>query len=335
MSTIKVGIIGFGLMGEQRARDIKKIKELELAVVSDVNLARLAKYQSEFGFEIESDWKKVIARKNIGLVVVAVPHYLAAEIVIAALRAGKHVLCEKPFGMDATQAALIAKAAKDAGTLVESGFNYRFYPGIQKVRELIAADSIGKITHVRIVFGHGGRRGMEKEWKMVKKFAGGGSLLDPGIHIIDLIRFLFGEPKEGVFWQKNSFWDVDVEDNAFVLLNTEHGVMVSAHVSTTEWKNLFRMEIFGKNGYIFLTGRSRSYGPQEVRMGKRWFFEDRSEEEVWSYPLEDVSFLEELKHFLQKIQGKKSSSLADMEDGIRALEIIGGLYGHRGISSPL
>jgi predicted dehydrogenase len=323
---MNIGIVGFGLIGQQRANDIKRMKEHRVAAVCDVNTDLVTKKQKEFGYEIESNWEKLVSRNDIQVVIVAVPHYLASEIAAAALYCGKHVLCEKPMGRNPAESTRIIEAARRNKVLIEPGFNYRFYPGVLKLRQLIEDNAIGKVTHVRFVLGHGGRPGMENEWKTSKELCGGGALLDPGIHAIDLFRFLFGEIVEGTVFFKNSFWDIDVEDNAFVFLKTQSGQIISAHFSITEWKSLFRMEVFGTDGYVSLTGRSKSYGAQKVSFGARWFWRENHKEQNWEYSAEDNSFFEELNAFLNKITGRENQCLAAPEDAVKAIDVIENLY---------
>ena len=317
---MRIGVVGFGLMGQHRAKDIKRMAGRELVAVYDVDLEKLAQFQSEYDFEIEKDLEVMVGRRDIDVIVVAVPHFFAMEVARKALKAGKHVLCEKPLGRNTAEARAIVNAID--GSSLEPGFNYRFYPGIQLARKLLKEGAIGSVGHVRCVLGHGGRPGMEKEWKTDKEMCGGGALLDPGIHGIDLCRFLFGEISQGILWKKNSFWDLKVEDNAFLLLQTEGGPVISAHFSISEWKSLFRFEIFGTDGLLTITGRSRSYGAQRAVLVKRWFWQHNENQKEWNFPAEDNSFFEELERFLNQIEGLYDPDLAKPEDGLRALQII-------------
>lgn len=324
---MNIGIVGFGLMGKQRASDIKKMQgRHRLVAVADVNNTLAQRHQKEYGYAILPDWQALVERKDIDAVLVAVPHIFAKDIVIGALARGKHTLCEKPMGRNAYEARQILEAGKRYNRRIEPGFNYRFYPGIQKVVEVLRQNVLGEVTHARCVLGHGGRPGMEKEWKMDRELCGGGALLDPSIHIIDLFRFLLGEITEGVLWKDQAFWKTGVEDNAFLLLKTEKNQILSVHSSITEWKNLFRVEIFGTEGYCVLTGRSNRYGPQEVRVGKRWFWLAGEEEQVWKFSGQEDSFFLELQAFLSATSGDTHPSLATPEDGVRALEIVDHLY---------
>jgi predicted dehydrogenase len=323
---MRVGIVGFGLIGQRRAKGLKKLRRHTLVAVCDPNPTNAKALLGEMKYDIEPDWQSLVKHDDIDVVIIAVPHSLSAKIAIAALRAGKHVLCEKPMGINAAEARKIDAAAARAGKVATVGFNYRFYPGVQKMKKLIDAGAIGKITHARMVYGHAGRPGMEREWKMKKKIAGGGALIDPGIHFIDLSRFLFGDFKKQEAWCEKTFWKSDVEDNAFVLLKTKRGVTVSAHFSTTEWKNLMRLEVFGEDGYIFLQGKSGYFGPQEITLGGRWAFLTGKKEKQWRWSDEEQSFLEELKAFFAILEGGSNAFAATSKDNIKALEAIGTLY---------
>lgn len=325
---MNVGIIGFGLMGKQRASDILDLPMHRLIILCDNNSDQFKDF--DFGTQnnivFTNDWKDVIENKKVELIVISVPHYLTKEITCDALMKGKNILCEKPLGMNPKEVNIILKTLNRTSGLLEPGFNYRFYPGILKTKKIIDDGHIGQVRHVRCTFGHGGRPGMDKEWKINKDLAGGGVLLDPGIHAIDLFRFLFGEICEGFATFKNTFWKVNAEDNVFLNLHTINNVFIQSHFSTTEWKNKFRLEIFGDDACVTISGRSKTYGPQEVRLTKRWFWLNNEKEKLWVFPKEDVSFKNELLAFINLIKGNENSVLATPNDASKAIKIIDKLY---------
>jgi predicted dehydrogenase len=324
---LNIGIIGFGLMGLQRARAIALLQPHRLAAVYDPDQARAAGYAAEMGYDVESSYQALIERPDIDIVMIAVPHFRSREIAVAAFRAGKHVFCEKPLGVNMRDCDAILRAAERACRRLGVGFNYRFYPGIQEARRRMEAGDIGVPTHLRCVMGHGGRPGMENEWKTSKAKCGGGALLDPGIHIIDLIAFLMGPIRDGSASLFRSFWNIDVEDNAFVTLRTEAGCHAQVHLSITEWKSKFSMDIFGTEGSLSIRGRSGFYGPQNVRFERRWaWLSDPAAESETRYAAEDASFLIETRAFLESIEGNLSYDLANGQDGRSALGFIEHLY---------
>src|SRR4029077_13954679 len=126
----------------------------------------------------------------------------------------------------------------------------------------------GKVMFIRARYGHGGRKGMEKEWRFNKKISGGGELLDQGIHLVDLARWFGGEMKTAYGLAQTKFWETKLDDNAFALLTNDH-VAVSLHASTTQWKNLFSFEIYGDMGYLEITVKGGSYGEEVLVFGKK------------------------------------------------------------------
>lgn len=325
---MNVGIVGFGLIGQQRARNVAQMPEHRLVAVYDPNQSRASSLQDKIDYATEPSVRCLIGRDDVDVVMIAVPHLYSRDIAVAAFEAGKHVFCEKPLGRDMRDCDAIMRAAERACLRLGVGFNYRFYPGIQEARRRIADGEIGTPTHLRCVMGHGGRPGMEDEWKTSKKVCGGGALLDPGIHILDLIAYLLGPIRDGSASLFRSFWKIDVEDNAFVTLETYSGCAAQAHISITEWKSRFSLDIFGTDGEIRVRGRSGFYGPQTVRYTRRWpwLSADGNAETVTEYPAEDQSFLLETRAFLDSIKGRMSSELAMGEDGRTALALIERLY---------
>jgi len=320
---MNTGIIGFGLMGKQRAEDVNKLPYLKLKSVFDIDFNIVKPFEKVYGFNTANSKEEIINDKEIELVILSVPHFLIEKLAIQILKSKKHLLCEKPLGRTVNEASSILSHINDS--LIEPGFNYRYYDGILKVKELITKNKVGKIHSVRCVLGHGGRPGMEKEWKLDKKLCGGGALLDPGIHVIDLTRFLFGEIQKGFLVQQNAFWKTNVEDNVMLFLETQE-TELTINISITEWESLFRLEIFGEDGAIYFSGRSNNYGSQKIRFVKRWFWDQNSQDEIWEFSNNENSFLNELTDFCNVIEGGESDKLATPQDGYRAIEIIENLY---------
>jgi predicted dehydrogenase len=322
---MNVGIIGFGLMGQQRARSLAQLPGHRLVEVFDPNQERAWEAASKFEAPLARSWKAMLHKDMIEGVIVAVPHFETREIVIAALRAGKHVFSEKPLGRTTQECEEILNA-NSKGIRLGVGFNYRYYPAIQQAKEMLDAGVLGKLTHIRCVMGHGGRPGYEREWKTSKQLCGGGALLDPGIHLVDLVRFLAGEIVEGSASLFNSFWNIDVEDNAFVDLKLEGGGHALLHISITEWKSRFSLDLFGTEGAISIEGRSGFYGAQSLRFHRRWSWVDHHEDLVIEYPQGDDSFRQELAEYFAALGGTTPRYLATANDALRAIDCIDSLY---------
>jgi predicted dehydrogenase len=184
---------------------------------------------------------------------------------------------------------------------------------------------IGKIFNIRTRYGHGGRQGMEKEWRASKELCGGGELLDQGIHVIDLIRWFGGEIIEVYGKVETKFWNMEVEDNACAILKTQNEVTASFHVSWTNWKNIFSFEIFGTEGYLKIEGLGGSYGPETLAFGKRKSEGSRPDIELIEFPTEDLSWKKEWKEFKSAIKEKREV-IGSGYDGLKANEVVDAIY---------
>ena len=320
---LRVGIIGAGVIGGKRARIVRDSKGSELVAVADPDHERAKTLAATFGVAAFADWRELVKKDDVDAVIVAVPNAFAAPIILEAVKHGKHVLCEKPFGVTSKESKKMLLAAKKARVVVKVGFNHRFHAAVQKAHEIVTAGGIGKLFFIRARYGHGGRAGMEKEWRFDKKISGGGELLDQGVHIIDLARWFAGEFKTAYGLAQTKFWKTKLDDNAFALLTNDR-VTVSFHVSTTNWKNLFSFEIFGELGYLQVDGKGGSYGEETLIWGKRklGFAPDS---EVFKFGNEDMSWTREWENFADAVAGR-AKLLGSAEDGLRANEIIEALY---------
>ena len=322
--TLRVGIVGAGLIGKKRAEVIAQTKKGTLVAIADPDFSRAGTLAEAFGVEPLRDWKTLVARKDIDVVIVAVPNVFAAPIVLAALKHGKHVLCEKPFGANVKQSKAMLAAAKKAKRLVKVGFNHRFHDAIIKAHEIFVKGGIGKkVLFIRARYGHGGRKGMEKEWRFNKKISGGGELLDQGVHIIDLARWFGGEFTSAYGLARTKFWNTKVDDNAFAFLENNE-TTVSFHVSTTQWKNLFSFEVFGDQGYLNIQGKKGSYGEEVLEWGKK-IVGAAPKIEIFKFGAKDESWQKEWEHFVRAINGKEKL-IGSAYDGLKANQIVAALY---------
>ena len=157
--SLGVGIIGAGLIGAKRAEAIAATGEGRLLVVADVNQNRAETFAGKYGAQGVANWDDLLLRKDVGAIIVAVPNAFATPIVLAALKAGKHIFCEKPLGINSQESLKIVNAAKKAGRLVKVGFNHRFHAALLEARKIFAAGSIGRIRlHSRSLWTRGPQR---------------------------------------------------------------------------------------------------------------------------------------------------------------------------------
>jgi predicted dehydrogenase len=257
-----VAIVGCGLIGQKRAKALAGARLIACADVVRERAEALARTVS--GAAAGDDWRAMVARPDVDLVVVATTNESLTEIARGAVLAGKHVLVEKPAARSVGELDALIGAATEKRRLVRVGFNHRYHPALQKARELIDSGVAGELMFVRGRYGHGGRIGYEGEWRANPDLSGGGELIDQGVHLIDLSRWFLGEFATVSGFAHTYFWQMPVDDNAFMLLRTARDQAASLHVSCTEWKNLFSLEIYGRDAKLHIEGLGGSYGIEKL-----------------------------------------------------------------------
>jgi len=328
---LKVGIVGFGKMGKIRKDVIDSHPDLSLAGICDVVLP-----ESDEPIECEffPDYQDLL-KTDIDIVFVCTPNKFAPEIVISALNNGRHVFCEKPPGRNLGDIQNIVKAEKEnPGLKLKFGFNHRYHGAVMEAKSLVESGRFGKVLWMRGIYGKSGGVDFEKEWRSKKEIAGGGILLDQGIHMIDLFRLFCGDFQEVKSFVTNSYWNIDVEDNAFAILRNQRGQVAMLHSSLTQWKHTFSLEIFLEKGYFVISGilsSTRSYGQGERLIVARKQSENESfalgnpREEI-TYFDRDLSWELEVEDFVECIKNNKKVSVGSSEDALKAMELVHRIY---------
>ncbi|MCI0703382.1 MAG: Gfo/Idh/MocA family oxidoreductase [Planctomycetia bacterium] len=322
---MRVAIVGCGLIGQKRAKSIAALGHTIAATADAVfdRAVHLAKLYP--GCVAVPHWHEFIAWNDVDAVVVATTNDSLAPITLAAVKAGKNVLVEKPAARSAEELRPVAVAAKSANVTVRVGFNHRFHPALLKARELVDSGAIGPLMFVRGRYGHGGRIGYDREWRADPKLAGGGELLDQGVHLIDLTRWFLGDVAEASGYAGTFFWDMPVEDNGFVFLKHTGGQLSWLHASCTEWKNLFCLEIYGRTGKLQIDGLGGSYGVERLAYYRMLPQMGPPETTIWEYPGEDSSWTAEFLDFTSAISNTTGIG-ATLEDAIAALDVVASVY---------
>jgi predicted dehydrogenase len=267
---IRVAVIGAGLIGKERLLAIRALEQsghpVSLAGIFDVNTELAQKAAAEFG-TVSFPSMQALYESSPDWIVVALPHDTAVGVAEAALKISAHVLMEKPMGRDLAEAKRLLTAGKDR---LHIGFNYRFYEGIAKAMQDAKQGRFGDLISVDFLLGHGCYPGQEKTWKLNDERAGGGCLIDPGIHLLDLCLQLAPDGFEvagGRSWK--GFWKTGIEEDVSLVLSSG-SFAVNLHVSIVHWRSVFRMAIDGTDAYGVVSGRNRSYGDQSYTFGPRW-----------------------------------------------------------------
>lgn len=320
---IGVAIIGCGLIGRKRAQALGSAR---LVVCVDTVRERAeALAQSFNGAKASSEWKSAVSRKDVKIVIVSTTNDALAPITIAALQAGKPVLVEKPAARTVGEIESVISAAQRAGGPVRVGFNHRYHPALRQARALFDEGKLGELMFIRGRYGHGGRLGYEKEWRANPALSGGGELIDQGVHIIDLARWFLGDFNEATGFAHTYYWQMPVDDNAFMTLKTFARQVAFLHVSCTEWKNLFSLEIYGKQAKLHVEGLGGSYGAERLTYYKMLPQMGPPATTVWNYPAGDNSWQLEFQEFLEDIRLKRTPS-ANLNDARAALQIVEQIY---------
>lgn len=263
---MKIGIIGCGLIGRKRALSLEK--DDKLIACCDTNIEIGEKFANEFNCYFFNDYEKLLNSIKLDIVIISVINKYAKDIVNLALKKNIHILLEKPMGRNYDESLEMYENSLKSKSIFKIGFNHRFHPSLWDVKKFLSYNTIGEIMYIKASYGHGGRPGMENEWRSSKDLCGGGELLDQGVHLIDLTNWFIGEFNSVYASISTKFWNINVEDNAFIHL-TKNNIDIQLHVSWTNWKNSFNYEIYGTKGYLKVNGLGGSYGKETLEIGER------------------------------------------------------------------
>jgi predicted dehydrogenase len=317
-------IIGCGLIGQKRLRALRE--HHSIIATADVNRERAEALATQYPNALATtDWKEAIHLPAVDAVIVATTNDWLAPITLAAAELGKHVLVEKPAARTSAELRPILAAAERTGACVQVGFNHRFHPGLRKAREIFESGAMGPLMFIRGRYGHGGRVGYDREWRADPEISGGGELLDQGVHLIDLARWFLGEFPVVEGHAETYYWDMPVDDNAFLSLRTKDNQTAWLQASCSEWKNMFSFEIYGRKGKLQADGLGGSYGLERLSYYQMSPQMGPPETTIWEYPGDDMSWKLELSTFLISIRDGVARG-PGLNDALAALEIVETIY---------
>jgi predicted dehydrogenase len=295
-------------------------EEDELVVIASLHREHAQEMASKMGCEASDDWRTAAARDDVDAVVICTPPHVHAEIGVAAMRAGKHVLCEKPMTRTVVEAERLVAVARETGRTLKCGFNHRHHPAIWEAKRLLDKGTIGKPLFARCVYGICGRPGYENEWRADPAQAAGGQFIEQGTHAIDLFRWFLGEVAEVACMTGIRYFDKQaMDDNGMAIFRMATGAMASVHSSLTQWKNVFSFEVFGEDGYLNVEGLGASYGTERLIAGRRDFsapFQDT----ITEFRGGDISWREEWKEFTRAV-AERREPIGSGHDGLAAMRI--------------
>ena len=299
---------------------VKESQADNLVVVVGHTLEHAREMATKLGCQASADWRSTVTRDDIDAVLVCTPPHLHAEISLAAMRAGKHVLCEKPMTRTVAEAEQMVEVARQARVTLKCGFNHRHHPAVWQAKKLLDQGKIGAPLFARCIYGICGRPGYENEWRADPDQAAGGQFIEQGTHAIDLFRWFLGEIVEvACMTGIQYFKDQVLDDNGMAMFRTSSGAMASLHSSLTQWKNRFSFEVFGDDGYLGVEGLGASYGTEKLITGRRDFsgpFQDT----ITEYRGGDISWVEEWREFARAI-AERREPIGNGHDGLAAMRV--------------
>jgi predicted dehydrogenase len=316
---MKIGILGCGLIGRKRGGFLKGHQLVGVFDPDQVRSKSLADDLATLNFSSSAD---LIGASD--LMIIATSNHVLAELTRECVLAGKHVLVEKPGGIRVQDLEEIKKISNEKKCAVKVGFNHRFHPALLKTRALIDEGQLGELMFLRARYGHGGRLGYEKEWRAVPDLGGGGELMDQGVHLLDLVYWFMGPLPLQSSYVTTSFWDMMVDDNA-VLTLAEGKKWATFHVSCSEWKNTFGLEIYGRTGKVFISGLGRSYGTETLTYYKMLPQMGPPEIQEWKFTEDDRSWELDLQNLIDHIE-KKTPLWGDVDSALYSLRQVTEAY---------
>lgn len=315
---LKWGIIGAGLISERNTIPaMLKTESSDILAIMDVNENRakdiLQKFSIPNYYTKEED---LLRNKDIEAVYIATPAFLHVKQVVQAAEYGKHILCEKPMALTIEECEKMIDACEKNNVRLAMGFMMRFHPYHLKVKELIETKKIGDIVKARIQWNFWYPPKENGLWRHDPQLSGGGSMMDVGIHCVDLLRFLIGEIEEVYALTSNKIFQYPVEDTSTLLLNFktgEHGIVDNSFAMDSA-SSPNGLEIYGTKGIITTRKTSTCFIG-----GTMSLFIDGKEEK---YPISEVdTYQKEIENFESGIENNGAFS-SDGEDGLQALKIV-------------
>ena len=322
---MRASIIGAGLQCRRRAPVLVESKEHKLVSIASKEYPHAEAMARQFGCIADKTWRETVQREDVDAIIVCTPPHVHAEISIAAMRAGKHVLCEKPLTKTVAEAEEMLRVSREAGRVLKCGFNHRHHPAVWEAKMRLDAGDLGRPLFSRCRYGICGRPGYETEWRADPDQAAGGQFIEQGTHAIDLVRWFMGEITEVACMTSTHYFKTQkLEDDGFALFRVADGGTASLHTSLVQWQNLFSFEVFGDDGYARVEGLGATYGTERLFLGKRDFsapFQDR----VIQFRSGDVSWREEWREFCAAI-AEKREPIGNGVDGLAAMRIATAAY---------
>ncbi|RHX90976.1 Gfo/Idh/MocA family protein [Leptospira stimsonii] len=329
MKKLRVGIAGFGVVGKRRKEYIDRHPNLEVVAVCDKSFGKDGILENHIRYY--QNYKDLL-KEELDALIVCLTNDIAAEVTIAGLEAGLHVFCEKPPGRNVEDIVRVIEHEKKNPSLkLMYGFNHRYHDSIQEALKILRSGELGKVINLRGLYGKSKLITFNQpDWRTKREVAGGGVLLDQGIHIVDLMRLFAGEFEEIHSFISNGHWKYDVEDNAYAIMRTNDGVVGMLNSSATQWRHRFHLDINLEKGSLILGGilsGTKSYGAETLTIVYADPDNDGGDpkEQTIRYN-KDPSWNEEIIAFADCILNDKPVQFGTSSDALQTMKLVFKIY---------
>ncbi len=329
MTLLKVGIAGFGVVGKRRKGCADCHPHLRVVAVCDQTFNGEGTLAD--GIRYYRDYRRLLT-EGLDVLIVCMTNDIAAEVTIAGLESGLHVFCEKPPGRSVEDILqVIAHERQHRGLKLMYGFNHRYHESVQDALRILRSGELGRVINMRGVYGKAKLITFNQpDWRTKREIAGGGVLLDQGIHMVDLMRLFGGDFNEVQSFISNKHWGYDVEDNAYALMRTADGVVAMLNSSATQWRHRFHLDINLERGSLILGGilsGTKSYGAETLTVVQADPDNDQGDpkEQITRYN-RDPSWDEEITTFADCILNDRPVPSGTSEDALRTMQLVFKIY---------
>ena len=304
---MKTVIIGCGNVGIKRINAIKNIHEIKIAGLVEVNPQQKQYLKNNYKYPIFDNYKKYLTDNSIDTFIVSTTTYPSIKIVEDGLKAGKHILCEKPLGDKLSQTENITNLANDKSLILHIGFNIRYDTGLQKAKLLIEEKKIGKPYFFKCTYVNG---------SVITNNNKVGALLDMGIHNIYLAQMFMGDIKPiASAIQRFEYNIKNKDDNGFVLLQS-NSIIGSIHFSLVRWRNNFKLEVTGSQGSVIVKNLTK-WGTQTTIHHERTYHSGVPMETKYKF-VSDDTWETECREFYRRIM---ENDLSKNNEALEVMEI--------------
>ena len=326
---LRIGIAGFGVVGQRRHQFIQQRPDMVTVAVCDRTLP--GDGELDDGVRFHKDYTALL-KEDLDALFVCLTNDIAAEVTIAGLNAGLHVFCKKPPGRNLEDISRVVECSKAHPKLkLKYGFNHRYHDSIQNALGIVQSGEMGRVINLRGVYGKSKfiSYGEPSDWRTRRQIAGGGILLDQGIHMVDLMRLFAGEFEQIHSFLSNAFWGYDVEDNAYALMRTREGVVAMLHSTATQWRHRFSLDVTLEKGAVNLSGilsGSKSYGEETLAVA--WAANSDvgdPKEEITRYD-HDPSWEREIAEFADVIFNDTPVISGSVDDALETMRLVYRIY---------